>query len=237
MADDSERILNNYGTRLALQKPEPPAAESPDLSAILSAIIDKIDNARKYAADVSERPRGFGILGTSAQGPLTLAARMGAHADWEKFMAEARKSTNIEDVRAEGEAAHKEFEAMPLWKRALGAIMPGRAADTALTNILYKFDGEKPSGLLTPGNIDLHNRPVVHNPDGTISTVRSISISDDQGRGILIPTVVGNKVVSNDEAIAHYKQTGEHLGIFTNEDAADAYAQTLHEEQAKEYKQ
>jgi hypothetical protein len=228
MADNNEQILSAYGARVALSAS---AAEDDDSN--LNKSLKALDAARKSEAE----PVQFGILGTSAQGPLALTARMGAHADWEKFMADARKSTNIEDVRAEGEAAHKEFEALPLWARALDAIMPGRAADKALINILYKFDGggEKPAGLLTPGNIDLHNRPVVHNPDGTISTVRSISITDDKGRGILIPTVVGNKVVSNDEAIAHYKQTGEHLGIFKNEDAADAYAQTLHEEQAKEY--
>ena len=90
-------------------------------------------------------------------------------------------------------------------------------------------------GQLIPGNIDLNNRPVVHNPDGSISTVRSITITDNYGRVILIPTVVGNRVVSNDEAIRHYQQTGEHLGVFGNLAAANAYAQHLHEDQAKQY--
>jgi hypothetical protein len=64
--------------------------------------------------------------------------------------------------------------------------------------------------------------------------VRSISIGTDQGE-VLIPTVVGNRVVSNKEAVAHYKRTGEHLGIFRTPEDADAYAQSLHEQQAQEY--
>lgn len=89
-------------------------------------------------------------------------------------------------------------------------------------------------GLLQPGNIDLAKRPVVHNPDGSISTVRSISVGVN-GKTVLIPTVVGNRVVSNDEAIQHFRQSGEHLGVFADEPSATAYAQQLHQQQAAMY--
>ncbi|NID14957.1 LPD38 domain-containing protein [Luteibacter yeojuensis] len=95
--------------------------------------------------------------------------------------------------------------------------------------------GEAPAGMLRPGNIDLSKRPVVHNKDGSYSTVRSITITADDGKAILIPTVVGDRVVSNKEAIAHFQRTGENLGVFSNEESADAYAGQLHDEQAKAY--
>lgn len=89
-------------------------------------------------------------------------------------------------------------------------------------------------GLVEPGNIDLKHRPVVRNRDGSISTVRSITI-EDNGRQILIPTVVGRRVVSNPEAIAHWRRTGRHLGVFDNAAAAELYAKQLHENQAAMY--
>lgn len=93
-----------------------------------------------------------------------------------------------------------------------------------------------PPGMLTPGNINLDRRPRVRNPDGSISTVRSITVGVDKGRFVLIPTVVGNRVVSNQQAVNHWRQSGQHLGIFQNEPAANRYAVDLHNAQARQYR-
>jgi hypothetical protein len=90
-------------------------------------------------------------------------------------------------------------------------------------------------GLLVPGNIDLNRRPVVRNPDGSISTVRSASFRDARGREVLVPTVVGNRVVSDRQAWLNYLRSGRHLGIFASPAHADAYAQLLHRAQARRY--
>lgn len=101
------------------------------------------------------------------------------------------------------------------------------------------FDVGQPSnapGLVAPGNINIHQRPKVQNADGSYSTVRSASFEDDNGRNVLIPTVIeGRGIVPIDQAIKYYQQTGKHLGIFDTPDNADAYAQSLHEQQAGEY--
>lgn len=90
-------------------------------------------------------------------------------------------------------------------------------------------------GMLEEGNIDLTKRPQVKNADGSISTVRSISIEVD-GKVALIPTVSPDgKIMSDDDAVSRFQKTGEHLGMFDSEAAAERFAEALHIQQERFY--
>lgn len=99
---------------------------------------------------------------------------------------------------------------------------------------VYVAGDAKPKGLVEPGNIDLNKRPIVKNSDGSISTERSLSF-EENGKEVLIPTVVDGKILDGKAAIEHYRKTGEHLGKFDNPADADAYAERLHQDQAEFY--
>lgn len=121
------------------------------------------------------------------------------------------------------------------------------AGDTRAV-LLPVFTAGAPEGMTDEGNINIHGR--VHVPvdsegvplqgeaaeqaresgEGYFSTVQSITISDDTGETIVIPTLDpdGNKM-SNDAAIRRYQETGEHLGAFETLEQAEAYAGQLSE--------
>ena len=92
-------------------------------------------------------------------------------------------------------------------------------------------------GQIVPGNIDLNNRPVVHNPDGSISTVRTIGVNFG-GKEYVIPTVADNGTIMSDKAaIKQFIQTGRHFGAFTDPESATNFAVQLHNDQAARYGQ
>jgi len=89
----------------------------------------------------------------------------------------------------------------------------------------------RPDGLVAGGNLDIYNRPLVNNPDGSISTTRSIGIGTDRGE-VLVPGVGDGRQLSSAEARDRYQRTGENFGTFRSADEASAYARWLHEQQA-----
>lgn len=124
---------------------------------------------------------------------------------------------------------HDETCALQRWGLA------GTGAKELMRTVPWCADSSQASivpGQLRTGNIDTSALPTVRNSDGTVSTVRSITIEVD-GKSVLIPTVIGGRVVSNQDAIRAYRETGRNLGEFSDAASADAYAQRLHEEEAR----
>jgi len=101
--------------------------------------------------------------------------------------------------------------------------------------LMYRFG----IGRYGNGNVDLYNRPQYVNPDGSVSTVRSMSFNDGTGE-ILVPTVAYDRtgrpyLMSDEEAIDRYYQTGEYLGKFKTIEQANDYAERLHKQQDRIY--
>ena len=87
------------------------------------------------------------------------------------------------------------------------------------------------------GNIDLDNRKVFKQKDGSISTENSITVDFDDGTYV-IPTIIDGKQVDPDTAIEYFRKTGKHLGRFdanTSRDFVEQYANSIHLRQEKKY--
>ena len=133
-----------------------------------------------------------------------------------------------------------------------------KALDAALEHVLtnrYKYLNKTPytkftkqgttgqaaniEGFRYTGNINLYNRPQVKNADGSISTVRTISVGvniDGKQKQMLIPTVSNEgKIMSTEEAYKYWSKRKQHLGIYNTKQEADEAAQLIHEQQQSYY--
>lgn len=91
--------------------------------------------------------------------------------------------------------------------------------------------GTTAQGMVERGNIDLTKRPLVHHPNGSVSTLYSGSFPTDKGE-VLVPFVSPDgKMLTRAQAEEQYKKDGQHLGIFKTWQEADAYAEMLHNKQ------
>lgn len=88
-------------------------------------------------------------------------------------------------------------------------------------------------GLLQKGNIGEGINERVRNPDGSTSTVRTLSFNDGRGE-IVVPTVFDGAVHSDDDSIERYYRTGKHFGFFDSVDNAIAYSKSLHDKHEQE---
>src|SRR5258708_8421612 len=98
------------------------------------------------------------------------------------------------------------------------------------------YQGKVP-GMVRPGNIDINHRPNINNPDGSHSSVFSMSFGTDEGE-VLVPGVGNGKdyplrKLTTKEALDQYHKTGNNLGTFKTPKDADAYGSKLHDDLAK----
>lgn len=157
-----------------------------------------------------------------------------------KAYADHAKATNLHPLEAAvtkqafAEARMNLLSSVDAYTKDISQNISQVPLDEALSH--HNVDDIQPKkvkGQIEPGNIDLTDRPHVKNKDGSISTVRSITVEAD-GKHFVIPTVAETGVILTDEeAIELWQATHQHLGVFTNRKDADAFAQNLHESEAK----
>ncbi len=82
------------------------------------------------------------------------------------------------------------------------------------------------------GNLDPYHRKIYKYPnDQEYGTTYSMSFEDEDGSNVLIPQIVDGQMLTKEQAIEHYRKTGEHFGKFKTWQEADKYAEALHNSQ------
>ena len=112
------------------------------------------------------------------------------------------------------------------------------AYDQAMEQMKIRFGEQIGSGLqlLVPGNLSHEGRPWKFYTDdsGKISgygTTRSTYTKTDDGNFAVIPTIVNGEELSLNDAVSHYKNTGEHWGVVRSESEAKMLAEQIHQKE------
>jgi len=131
----------------------------------------------------------------------------------------------------------EEQKVLDSMSKILNNLPPSK--DTSVTKEIGSFGmiGEKNNPDVEEATVKVVESrfPSVWNPDGSISSIKTISFQETKnGPHILIPTIKNGKVMTDAEAIAEYRKTKEHFGIFSTVEKANKQAKELHDiEEAK----
>ena len=162
---------------------------------------------------------------------------------WKQYRDNASKAANSAatgnfGVRAVGKIPAPEYNTPTIDPNFASDVSTVTPPTKSSTGYVIPPKENNTTSLIEPGNIDLDDRPIVRNSDGSYSTVDSITVGYDDYT-VIIPTVVYEdgewRHVNRAEAEKHYLETGEHLGKYADENEADRVANQIHLDQAKQY--